>query len=145
MIGTSIGPAAETSDFINANIDNFCLILDTLDVSASSPQEHTRTIQNKSTAFTEMFEGLLPHLRTIELDVQSEWTALDMRLLGEVLIEFEDGFSKSKIDLGYCTAIRFRIQLNPKRHRSSPDPIGLPLSFRKKSTKFSKRILEQDS
>lgn len=69
-----------------------------------------------------MFGSVPPHLRTIKFKLQSYWTPPNIKELGEVLNEYEGIFSKSETDVGHCTTISLKIELEPNTAPITPRP-----------------------
>ena len=127
ILGTSSGPLFEFSpddrysdeylsllEFLAYPYSPEVLNLDTEDDSSSSwsPGELSEDVQRQ--AFDIMYTRLPPHLKSINFNLHGpEWSPQDIRRLGDVLIQYEDRFSKSKTDLGYCRTCPFKIELKP--------------------------------
>ena len=61
-----------------------------------------------------MWELIPPHLQDIHFDLDgNQWSPEDIRQLGDVLLRYEGKFSKSKIDLGHCHTLPFKIEIQP--------------------------------
>ena len=88
-----------------------------------------RLDEKQRDAFVEVWDRLPSHLRTINFDlVGSDWSPEVIRQLGDVLVQYEGGFSKSKTDLGHGHTLPFRIEVPPgtapiasRPFRTNPD------------------------
>ena len=63
-------------------------------------------------AFLEMWERIPSHLHDICFDLQGPgWTPSVISALGDVLVQYQNRFSRSKTDLGHCTTLPFKIDI----------------------------------
>ena len=116
LIGRCQSPSRTVRTNADPQLEGWIGVTDdpTTDPKASPPSSLERLNNEHRKALHEMWARRTPHLRDIKFDLDSsQWRPEDMKLLGDVLLRYESQFSKSKIDLGHCGSLPFKIKLQP--------------------------------
>ena len=83
--------------------------------TSDPPDEVLKRLSPESReSFLQLWNQLPPHLRDINFDLHGPgWEPAVIKELSDVLLEFQDRFSRSKTDLGHCKTLPFKITLQP--------------------------------
>ena len=87
---------------------------DTPSQKSPPPSMTVNMSEDQQSPFLKLWDKIPPHLHDINFGINhAEWGTVEIAQLADVLLHYEYRFSRDKTDVGHCTALPFRIELNP--------------------------------